>query len=84
MEEEQKLSRLIRGDEFEEAALLAFRLNKLRDFYHVLHKMMQVNKTQRANEDQVDSVLASIKQFETIKKADFSVSTLTESKTSDQ
>ena len=45
MEEEQKLSRLIRGDEFEEAALLAFRLNKLRDFYHVLHKMMQVNKT---------------------------------------
>lgn len=41
IQDEQKLSHLIRESDFMEAALLAFRLNKLRDFYHVLNKLMQ-------------------------------------------
>lgn len=64
---------MIRGDDFEEAALLAFRLNKLRDFYHVLHRMNMVGKDKQASEDQVDSVLASIKRYEQLKSVDFDV-----------
>ena len=36
MQEEQKLSHLIRDEDFVKAASLAFKLNKLRDFYHVM------------------------------------------------
>ena len=41
LQEEQQLSNLIRGQEFTEAALLAFKLNRLRDFYLVLNKLIQ-------------------------------------------
>lgn len=41
IQDEQKLSHLIREQDFMEAALLAFRLNKLRDFYLILNKLMQ-------------------------------------------
>ena len=54
IQEEQKLSHLIREQDFMEAALLAFKLNKLRDFYHVLNKVIQHKGNQL---DQVDSIL---------------------------
>ena len=54
IQEEQKLSHLIREQDFMEAALLAFRLNKLRDFYHVLNKVVEDKGNQL---DQVDSVM---------------------------
>lgn len=54
IQEEQKLSHLIREQDFMEAALLAFRLNKMRDFYHVLNKLIQHKDNQL---DQVDSIL---------------------------
>jgi hypothetical protein len=38
-----------------EAALLAFKLNKLRDFYAILSKI--INKKDSASMDQVDSVV---------------------------
>ena len=44
-----------------EAALLAFRLNKLRDFYHVLNKIL--SKKDKI-EDQVDSVVNDMRRFE--------------------
>ena len=43
-----------------EAALLAFRLNKLRDFYHVLNKLIQHKDSQL---DQVDSILQDMRKF---------------------
>ena len=48
------MSRLIREEDFMEAALLAFRLNKLRDFYHVLNKI--ISKKDQV-QDQIDSVI---------------------------
>jgi hypothetical protein len=45
-----------------EAALLAFKLNKLRDFYHVLNKI--ISKKSDGPMDQVDSVIADIRKFE--------------------
>ena len=54
LQNEQRLSALIRGEDFIEAAVMAFKLNKLRDFYLVVSKILQ-NKTQKA--DPVDSVL---------------------------
>lgn len=44
-----------------EAALLAFKLNKLRDFYHVLNKIL--SKKDKI-EDQVDSVVNDMRRFE--------------------
>jgi len=41
IQDEQKLSHLIRKEDFIEAAMLAFKMNKLRDFYHVLLKVMR-------------------------------------------
>jgi hypothetical protein len=45
---------LIRAEDYIEAALMAFRLNKLRDFYLVLNKILS-NKTSKV--DPVDAVL---------------------------
>ena len=42
--DEQKLSSLIREEDYLEAAVLAFRLNKLRDFYLVVSKIIAVSK----------------------------------------
>jgi hypothetical protein len=38
--DEQKLSGLIRQEDYVNAALMAFRLNKLRDFYLVIQKIL--------------------------------------------
>lgn len=38
--DEQKLSVLIRQEDYVNAALMAFRLNKLRDFYLVIQKII--------------------------------------------
>lgn len=46
IKEEQMLSHLIRQEDFMEAALLAFKLNKLRDFYHVLNKILLLKNSQ--------------------------------------
>jgi len=51
---------LIRGEDFLEAALMAFRMNKLRDFYLVMNKILS-QKT--AKIDQVDSVLQDRLKF---------------------
>jgi hypothetical protein len=40
LKDEQQLSHLIREEDDVEAALMAFRLNKLRDFYLVIQKIM--------------------------------------------
>jgi len=40
VQEEQKLSHLIRDQDYLEAAVLAFKLNKVRDFYHILSKLL--------------------------------------------
>jgi len=40
LQDEMKLSKLIREEDYLEAALVAFRLNKLRDFYLVLSKVI--------------------------------------------
>lgn len=62
LQDEQKLSNLIKDEDYLEAALMAFRLNKLRDFYLVLDKVIQ-NKTHKI--DPVDSVLNDRKKFKT-------------------
>ena len=51
IQDEQKLSHLIREKDFMEAALLAFKLNKLRDFYHVLNKIISRNSTELGSLD---------------------------------
>jgi hypothetical protein len=48
------LSALIREEDFIEAAVMAFKLNKLRDFYLVVNKILS-NKT--AKIDPLDYVL---------------------------
>ena len=40
LEDEQRLSKLMRNDELCEAAILAFRLNKLRDFYFAMNRLI--------------------------------------------
>jgi hypothetical protein len=40
LQEEQQLSHLIRDEDFVSAASLAFKLNKLRDFYHVMMRLL--------------------------------------------
>jgi len=68
IQEEQKLSHLIREQDFEEAALLAFKLNRLRDFYHVLNKIVE---SKDGSLDQVDSVVQDMRRFEGLKNQDF-------------
>lgn len=72
VQDEQKLSHLIRDEDFVEAALLAFKLNRLRDFYHVLNKIISKKDKQQ---DQVDSVVTDMRQFEALAKYDFSFAT---------
>ena len=54
LQEEQQLSHLIRDEDFVKAASLAFKLNKLRDFYHVMMRLLNKKDEQL---DQVDSVV---------------------------
>eukprot|EP00347_Sterkiella_histriomuscorum_P000004 403377554 len=61
LQDEQKLSNLIRDEDYSEAAMMAFKLNKLRDFYHVLTKV--ISKGGAGKMDLVDSVLADRKQM---------------------
>lgn len=60
LQDEQRLSALIRDEDFIEAAVMAFKLNKLRDFYLIVNKVLQ-NKT--AKVDPVDSVLQDRQRF---------------------
>lgn len=47
-----------------EAALLAFKLNKLRDFYHVLNKI--ISRKSEKPLDQIDSVIQDMRKFENL------------------
>ena len=40
MEEERKLSQLMRDNDLVSASVLAFKLNKLRDFYHAMDRLV--------------------------------------------
>lgn len=60
LQDEHKLSTLIRAEDYIEAALMAFRLNKLRDFYLVLNKILS-NKTNKV--DPVDAVIQDRLKF---------------------
>jgi hypothetical protein len=40
IKDEQTLSHLLREKDYVEAAVIAFRLNRLRDFYHVLNRVL--------------------------------------------
>lgn len=68
IQEEQKLSSLIREQDFLEAAVLAFKMNKIRDFYHILLKLMT---KQDEPLDQVDSAVADIHKFERLAAQNF-------------
>ena len=50
-----------------EAAILAFKLNKLRDFYHILTKIMHKS----SSKDQVDSVIEDMRKFDKLQKKNF-------------
>ncbi|CDW89939.1 transducin beta-like protein 3 [Stylonychia lemnae] len=58
VQDEQRLSKLIREEDFQEAAVMAFRLNRLRDFYLVMNKVIS-GKSSKI--DMVDSVLTDRK-----------------------
>jgi len=40
LDDEQKLSKLMREEECVDAALLAFKMNKLREFYHSMNRLV--------------------------------------------
>ncbi len=40
IQDEQQLSKLLRENDLVKAALLAFKLNKLRDFFHVMNRLV--------------------------------------------
>ena len=40
LKDEQNLSHLIRSQDYVDAAILAFKLNKTRDFAHVMNKLL--------------------------------------------
>lgn len=54
------MSHLIRQEDFIAAAQLAFRMNKLRDFYHILTRVM---KAEDKGLDQVDCYVEDQKKF---------------------
>lgn len=78
--QEHQLSKLMREDELVDAALLAFKLNKLRDFYHVMTKLvcakavppkpylpgMPGSASNEKRLDPVESILMSQQQFQEI------------------
>lgn len=68
VQDEQKLSHLIRGQDYLQAAVLAFRLNKIRDFYHVLQKLVTKSDEQL---DQVDAVVEDMNRFTRLQNTDF-------------
>jgi hypothetical protein len=39
MHDEQQLSKMMRENDLPKAAILAFKLNKLRDFFHVMNRI---------------------------------------------
>lgn len=59
---------MIRGQDFLEAALLAFRMNKIRDFYHILNRLMNKSDEQL---DQIDSVVSDMNKFSRLADHDF-------------
>lgn len=62
------LSHLIRGEDYLEAAVLAFKLGKVRDFYHILNKLTtRVDHSQ----DQIDSIITDFNQFNTLQESQF-------------
>jgi hypothetical protein len=64
LQDEQRLSALIREQDYLEAALMAFRLNKLRDFYLVISKILKGSPST----DPVDSVLEDRRRFKLFKE----------------
>jgi hypothetical protein len=69
IQEEQTLSHLIRDKDFHDAAVLAFKLNKIRDFYHILSKLIL---KQDQDLDQIDAVVRDISSFESLAIKDYS------------
>jgi len=69
IQEEQTLSHLIRDKDYHDAAVLAFKLNKIRDFYHILSKLIV---KQEADLDQIDAVVRDIRNFESLATQDYS------------
>ena len=81
IEEEQKLSSLMRDNDLVEASVLAFKLNKLRDFFHAMDRLVtgrapppkpyiagipgQVAPKLEKSQDPVDSILLNQTHFET-------------------
>lgn len=59
---------MIRDEDFVKAASLAFKLNRLRDFYHVMTRIISKQDEQL---DQVDSVMKDIRSFENVVKSDY-------------
>jgi len=43
LKDEQNLSKLLRENDLSKAAVLAFKLNKLRDFFHVMNRIVSGN-----------------------------------------
>lgn len=70
IQQEQQLSHLIRGKDFEKAALMAFEMNKIRDFFKILERL--VTKEEDEKMDQVDSVLKDIGRFNNLVDSGFS------------
>mmetsp|Transcript_4577 Transcript_4577/g.6941 ORF Transcript_4577/g.6941 Transcript_4577/m.6941 type:complete len:299 (+) Transcript_4577:1864-2760(+) len=67
--QEQELSHLIREQDFEKAAILSFRLSKQRDLFLIMKKILSTNEESKL--DQVDSVIADFRKFDTLKQGDF-------------
>ena len=86
--QEHQLSKLLREDELVDAALLAFKLNKLRDFYHALTKLvcaravpskpylpgMPGKPSSEARSDPTDAILMSQQQFKEVLESGKAVS----------
>ena len=73
LKDEQNLSHLIRSQDYVDAAILAFKLNKTRDFVHVMNKLLS---KQDESLDQVDSVIQDFNNFKTVENNNFSVSSV--------
>ena len=82
MEEEQKLSQLMRENDLVSASVLAFKLNKLRDFFHAMDRLVsgrapppkpffpgmpgQVVPVLERSQDPVESILMNMENFERV------------------
>ena len=84
MEEEQKLSKLMRDNDLVSASVLAFKLNKLRDFFHAMDRLVsgraapprpyiagmpgQAVPVLERSQDPIESILMSLEQFERVQE----------------